>query len=51
MTVTGVSGAAADGDGLAHELGDEQVLEVQADRAGVEAADLEQVLDEALEAG
>ena len=43
--------AGADGDGVADELGDEQLLEVQADRAGVEAADLEQVLDEALEPG
>ena len=41
----------ADGDGVAHELGDRQVLEVEADGAGVEAADLEQVLDEALEPG
>ena len=42
---------AADRDRLADELGDQQVLEVQPDRAGVEAGDLEQVLDQALEAG
>ena len=38
-------------DGVAHELARLQVLEVQPDRAGVEPADLEQVLDEAAEAG
>ena len=38
-------------DGVAHELAHLEVLEVQADRAGVEPADLEQVLDEAAEAG
>ena len=42
---------AADRHGLADELGDEQVLEVQADRPGVEAGDLQQVLDQRLEAG
>ncbi len=42
---------AADSDRLAHELGDEQVFEVQADRAGVEPGDLQQVLDESLEPG
>ena len=36
--------------GLADELRGEQLLHVQSDRAGVEAGDLEQVLDEALEA-
>ncbi len=40
-----------DGDGVAHELADAQVLEVEADRPGVEAADLEEVLDEPAEAG
>ena len=39
------------GDGVAHELADAQVLEVQADRPGVEAADLEEVLDESAESG
>ena len=42
--------AAADRDRVADELGGQQFLEVQPDGAGVEAADLEQVLDEALEA-
>ncbi len=42
-------GKAADGDRVTDELGHEQLLEVQSDRAGIEAADLEQVLDETLE--
>ena len=46
-----MSRQAADGHRLADELGDEQVLEVEADGAGVEAGDLQQVLDQALEAG
>ena len=40
-----------DGDGVAHELADAQILEVEADRPGVEAADLEEVLDEPAEPG
>ena len=44
-------GQAADRDRLADELGHEQVLAVQPDRAGIEATDLEQVLDEPLEPG
>ena len=48
-TSTGCGRQAADGHRLADELGDEQLLEVQPDRAGVEAGDLEQVLDESLE--
>jgi len=38
-------------DGLAHELGHEQVLPHEADGARVEPRDLEQVLDQVLEAG
>ena len=43
----GVGGVA---DGLHHELGEVHLLELEAGHAGVEAGDLEQVLDELLEA-
>ena len=49
-TWIGVDGQGADGHRLADELGGQQLLEVEPDRAGVEAGDLEQVLDETLEA-
>ena len=39
------------GDGVAHELADPQILEVKTNRSGVEAADLEEVLDESAEPG
>ena len=43
-------GERAHAHGLAHELGHQQVLTVKPDGAGVEAGDLEQVLDQPLEA-
>ena len=51
VTVNLVARQAADGDGLTDELGDEQILEMEPDGAGVEPGDLEQVLDQALEPG
>ena len=49
--VTGDVGAELHGDGVAHELAHLEVLEVEADRAGVEPADLQEVLDEAAGSG
>jgi hypothetical protein len=47
----GRGGHAADCSGLADELGDEQVVEVESNRTGVEAGDLQQVFHQTLEAG